>query len=89
VREEIVVLTAALARDRAVELADSGNFEDAKTVLRSSADALESIGRRDEASALASDLFRLDSYDPILWKKLRAGNRRESASISSVSSSRR
>jgi hypothetical protein len=71
VREEVVLLSAAQARDRAIELADAGRLEDARSLLDQNVEGLRRMGCDGEASALAADLGRLDSYDLMLRKKLR------------------
>jgi Ca-activated chloride channel family protein len=71
VREEVVLLAAAQARDRAIELADAGRLEDARSLLDQNVNGLRQMGFDGEASALAADLGRLDSYDLMLRKKLR------------------
>jgi hypothetical protein len=82
VQREVLVLTAARARDRAIELADAGQLDEAQHELRGTVLQLRGSGLDAEADALAGDVIALDAYDPRLRKKLRYdSNRRRGKQI--------
>ncbi len=64
VREEVLVLQAARAREEAIRLADAGENEQAMGLLSGTTKQLRVAGLQDEADALALELPRLepDSY---------------------------
>jgi Ca-activated chloride channel homolog len=68
VREEVLILQAAQARDRAIELADAGEYEQAQKLLRGTASEL----RRSkdgmsaaQAAALEQEALELDQAEPL------------------------
>lgn len=73
VQEEVLVLTAARARDEAVKLADAGHFDDAQALLSRTASRLRESGLANEADALDLELPSMApmSYDPAARKRLR------------------
>ena len=55
VREEVVVLKAARARDDAIRLADEGRYDDAQRLLAKTADEARAAGLAEEADKLTFD----------------------------------
>ena len=83
VREEVLVLAAAQARDEAIRLADEGRFDDAQAVLHDTAEKLRASGMTSlepEANALDLELpvMAPASYggDPSVRKRLHYDSRR-------------
>jgi Ca-activated chloride channel family protein len=74
VREEVLVLKAARARDEAIRLADAGENERAQRLMSMTESQLRHAGMRDEADALALELPLLEqavySADPSSRKRL-------------------
>jgi Ca-activated chloride channel family protein len=72
VRDEVLVLKAARAREEAIRLADAGDHHGAQLTLRSVADDLRVIGLTAEAAELeeAGPLLAPASYSPALRKQL-------------------
>ena len=64
VREEVLVLKAARARDEAIRLADAGRFEEGQQVLHSTVMNLRDAGLSDQADLLAPEIAALERYDP-------------------------
>ena len=77
VHEEVLVLTAARARDEAIRLADVGRFEEGQQVLHSTVTTLRDAGLSDQADLLAPEIAALDSYDPSVRKRLRFQSQRQ------------
>jgi Ca-activated chloride channel family protein len=71
VTEEVLVLTAARARDEAIRLADEGDFDAAQHVIEKTEARLRHAGLRAEADALDTQLLSADRYDPLARKQLR------------------
>jgi Ca-activated chloride channel family protein len=70
VREEVLVLKAARAREDAVRLADAGRPEDAKRLFLATASELRAGGLAGEAEALLSALPAVDAYSAADRKRL-------------------
>jgi Ca-activated chloride channel homolog len=72
VRDEVLVLRAAQARDEAIRRADGGDFDGAQVVLAQTAHHLRAAGRADEADALEElrPAVAPLSYDAAARKKL-------------------
>src|SRR6185312_5072556 len=74
VREEVLVLKAARARDEAIRLADAGENEQAQRLMSMTESQLRHAGMRDEADALALEVPLLQqavySADPASRKRL-------------------
>lgn len=69
VREEVLVLRAARARDEAIELADAGDFAAAQAVLGAAEGDLRAAGLAAEADALPPPPTA-DAYDRLYRKRL-------------------
>ena len=74
VREEVLVLKSARARDEAIRLADAGENEQAMAMMERVESQLRSAGMSDEADALALEMPLLDqavySADPANRKRM-------------------
>jgi Ca-activated chloride channel family protein len=73
VREEVLVLAAARARDEAIKLADSGDYDAARARLAATTKQLRAVGGpvlAAEATALAEALPLLESFDAADRKRL-------------------
>jgi Ca-activated chloride channel homolog len=77
VREEVLVLTAARARDEAIRLADAGRYEEGQRLLRNSVKSLRDAGLPEQADLLAPEIGALDSYDPSVRKRLHYQSQRQ------------
>ena len=77
VHEEVLVLTAARARDEAIRLADAGRFEEGQQVLHSTVTTLRDAGLSEQADLLAPEIAALESYDPSVRKRLRFQSQRQ------------
>jgi Ca-activated chloride channel homolog len=71
VREEVLVLEAARARDEAVRLADEGDYDAAQQVLAATDSDLRAAGMHAEADTLDAGLVSPAAYSPISRKALR------------------
>lgn len=60
---EVLLLGAARAREQAVEHADRGEFEQASSVLKQAADAIEDSGMADERLKTEHDMLREEASD--------------------------
>lgn len=76
VREEVLVLRAASARDEAVRLADRGEYDPARRLMAATVDELRRAGLAEEASELDEVAPAMDprTYSPMLRKQLRYGS---------------
>src|SRR5215211_1333301 len=72
VREEVLVLKAAQARDEAIRRADDGDYDGAEEVLERTASQLHAAGLDDEAAALHElrPAMAPASYNPTARKRL-------------------
>ena len=77
VHEEVLVLTAARARDEAIRLADVGRFEEGQQVLHSTVVELRDAGLSEQADLLAPEIAALERYDPSVRKRLRFQSQRQ------------
>ena len=77
VHEEVLVLTAARARDEAIRLADAGRYDEAQRVLRSTVRTLRDAELSEQADLLAPEIVALASYDPSVRKRLRFQSQRQ------------
>jgi Ca-activated chloride channel homolog len=77
VREEVLVLTAARARDEAIRLADAGRYEEGQQVLHSTVIKLRDAGLSEQADLLAPEIVALESYDASVRKRLRFQSQRQ------------
>jgi Ca-activated chloride channel family protein len=73
VREEVLVLAAARARDEAIRLADAGDYDAARAGLAATMKQLRAVGGlvlAAEATALADALPLLERFDAVDRKRL-------------------
>lgn len=74
VREQVLVLKAAKARDEAIRLADRGEYDEARRLVSGLSSELRRSGLEEEAGALEENLPRLEevaySADPANRKRL-------------------
>ena len=77
VREEVLVLTAARARDEAIRLADAGLLLEGRELLLNTAQTLRASGLPLQADMLAREAPTLDAYDPTVRKRLRYQSQRQ------------
>jgi Ca-activated chloride channel homolog len=70
VREELLVLSAARARDEAIRLADAGRIAAAQQLLRSTVQTLRNAGLPAEADLIDHEVGALKSYDARTRKRL-------------------
>jgi hypothetical protein len=77
VHEEVLVLSAARARDEAIRLADAGWFQEGQQVLHSTLMKLRDAGLSEQADLLAPEIDALDAYDASTRKRLRFQSQRQ------------
>jgi Ca-activated chloride channel family protein len=77
VREEVLVLVAARARDAAIRLADAGRHGEGQQVLHSTVTELRAAGLSEQANLLAPEVSALADYDPSVRKRLRYQSQRQ------------
>ena len=77
VREEVLVLSAARARDEAIRLADAGRIAAAQQLLSGTVQTLRRAGLPAQAELLDHEVGALTSYDPTTRKRLRYQSQRQ------------